>query len=143
MKTLKGWDEKPIEEVMLNSTSEMDFFESMIAPFGSFIERTEALMNQLDTVLETVRTYLGIQQQKLSIKEEASTKEQLIRLVNLQEILHKLEVLIVAVYLTEMARIVFEALAHEHANLYTALFIPVALIVSVMIGRLLHRSETH
>jgi len=123
----------------------MDFFESMIAPFGSFIERTEALMNQLDTVLETVRTYLGIQQQKLSIKEEASTKEQLIRLVNLQEILHKLEVLIVAVYLTEMAGIVFEALVHEHDRSIdrSALFIPVALIVSVMIGRLLHRSETH
>jgi len=40
--------------------------------------------------------------------------------MNLQEILHKLGVLNVAVYLTEMVRIVFETLSQESANLLTA-----------------------
>jgi len=41
--------------------------------------------------------------------------------------------------MTEMARIVFEALWLELANLLTALFIPVALLAAILIGRLLHR----
>lgn len=61
----------------------------------------DALRIQLNTILDAVRTYLGIQQQRLSIEEQASSKDQLIRLVNLQEILHKLEILIVAVYCIE------------------------------------------
>ncbi|RLI31973.1 hypothetical protein DRO56_04335 [Candidatus Bathyarchaeota archaeon] len=83
-----------------------------------------ALRVQLNTVLDAVRTYLSIQQQSLSLEEQKSSKEQLIRLVNLQELLHKLEILIVAVYMTEMARIVFEALWHEMANLLTASLYP-------------------
>ena len=73
------------------------------------------------------------------MEEQKSSKEQLVRLVKLQEILHKLEILIVAVYLTEMARIVFEAFAHQRATVLTVGFIPVAPIMAVLIGRLLHR----
>ena len=140
---LKRWNERPLDERLTNSSAMIDDFESRTAPFRDFIERTEALMAQLNTVLDSVRTYLGIKQQKMSIMEESSSKEQLIRLVNLQEILHKLEVLIVAVYLTEMAKVVFEAFAHESAYLLTALFIPLALIISILIGRLLHASKGH
>lgn len=63
--------------------------------------------------------------------------------MNLQELLHKMEILIVAVYMTEMARIVFEALIHEYAlaNILTALFIPIALVIAILIGRLLHREH--
>jgi len=88
-----------------------------------------------------VRTYLGIQQQKMSIVEQTSSKEQLVRLVNLQEILHKLEILIVAVYLTEMAKTVFETLLHESADLLTTAFIPVSLLISVLISRMLHKTH--
>lgn len=136
---LKKWNERPIDDSITNSSAEMDDLENLMAPFGDFTERTEALMTQLSTVLDSVRTYLGIQQQKMSITEQTSSKEQLVRLVNLQEILHKLEVLIVAVYLTEMARIVFETLLHESANLATTAFIPVALLTSVFISRILHK----
>jgi hypothetical protein len=48
--------------------------------------------------------------------------------------------LIVAFYLTEMARIVFETVS-EFAVLYTALFIPVALLLSVLISRFLVVNE--
>lgn len=138
---LKGWNEKPIGENITNTSALIDSFENMFAPFLDFIERTEALTVQLNTLLDSVRTYLGIQQQKMSITEQTSSKEQLVRLVNLQEILHKLEILIIAFYLTEMARIVFEALLHESANLLTVAFIPVALFISVFMIRILHKSH--
>lgn len=138
---LKKWNERPMDDSITNSSAEMDDLENLMTPFRDFTERTEALMTQLSTVLDSVRTYLGIQQQKMSIMEQTSSKEQLVRLVNLQEILHKLEVLIVAVYLTEMARIVFETLLHESANLATTAFIPVALLTSVFISRILHEKH--
>lgn len=96
---------------------------------------------QFNTVLDSVRTYLGIKQQKLSIAEQSSSREQLVRLVDLQETLHKLEILIVAVYLTEMARIVFETLLHESADLLTVIFIPIALLISAILSRALHRKH--
>ncbi|RLG51743.1 MAG: hypothetical protein DRN99_08275, partial [Thermoproteota archaeon] len=95
----------------------------------------------LNTVLDAVRTYLGIQEEKLSMEEQASSKSLLERLVRLQEVLHKLEVLIVAFYITEMGRLVFEALAHEMVNVLTALFIPVALILAILVSRMLHREH--
>ena len=138
---LKGWNERPVAESSMNSSAEIEDFENLMAPFGDFIERTEALMAQLNTVLDSVRTYLGIQQQKTSIVEQTSSKEQLVRLVNLQEILHKLEILIVAVYLTEMAKTVFETLLHESADLLTTAFIPASLLISILISRMLHKTH--
>ncbi|MCW4039885.1 MAG: hypothetical protein NWE83_03920 [Candidatus Bathyarchaeota archaeon] len=138
---VKKWQESQFEEYLTNTSIELDHVESMIAPFGDYIERTEALMTQLNTVLDSVKTYLGIKQQMMSLNEETSSKEQLIRLVNLQEILHKLEILIVAVYLTEMAKIIFEAFIHEHVSLLTAIFIPIALVISIIVSRLLHKEH--
>lgn len=136
-----AWNEEALAQYPTNSLIEMGIYEEMISPFKDFINRVDALRIQLNTILDAVRTYLGIQQQRLSIEEQASSKDQLIRLVNLQEILHKLEILIVAVYITEMARIVFEVLAHEMANLLTALFIPLALLTAIGISRILHRKH--
>jgi len=138
---LREWNERPIGEDPTNTSAYINDFETIIAPFGDFVARTEAVMTQLNTVLDSVRTYLGIRQQKMSFAEQASSREQLVRLVNLQEILHKLEILIVAFYLTEMARMVFESLVHESANIYTVAFIPVAFLASVLLSRLLHRAH--
>lgn len=133
------WNEESLDYYPTNSSVEAHACERIVAPFKDYIERVEAVRVQLNTVLDAVRTYLEIQGQRMSVEEQKSSKEQLIRLVNLQEMLHKLEILIVAVYLTEMARIVFEAVARERALVLTAAFIPVALGLAVLIARLLHR----
>lgn len=138
---LTRWNEEPMGPEPTNSVVEADAYESLIAPLEDYIARVDAIRAQLNTVLEAVRTYLEIQGQRTSVEEQKSSKEQLIRLVNLQEILHKLEILIVAVYITEMARIVFEAVAHERALVLTAAFIPVALGLAVLVARLLHGWE--
>jgi hypothetical protein len=144
---LKRWNERPFDDDnVTNSATEIDFLEGLIAPFADFIERIEALTAQFNTVLDSVRTYLGIRQQKMSLSEQTSSKEQLVQLVNLQETLHKLEVLIVAFYLTEMARIVFESLLPEpigvlSINLLTAVFIPISLLISVLLSRMLHKGH--
>jgi len=137
----KKWNEGISGDYPTNSAVEMDTYERLVAPFKDFVDRVDALRVQLNTILDAVRTYLGIQQESLSIEEQKSSKNQLVRLVNLQEILHKLEMLIVAVYLTEMAKIVFDAVERETADIRTALFIPVALVLSIIIGRLLHREK--
>jgi uncharacterized membrane-anchored protein len=140
-KLLKSWNEGVFLEFSTNSSVMLDDLEGVVAPFGDFIERTEALTAQFNTVMDSVRTYLGIQQQKLSLAEQTSSREQLVQLVNLQETLHKLEVLVVAFYLTEMARIVFEVMLRESANLLTVLFIPVALLGSFLISRMLGKKH--
>jgi hypothetical protein len=140
-KLLKSWNEKAFLGFLTNSTVILDDLEDIIAPLNDFIERTEALTAQFSTVLDSVRTYLGIQQQKLSLTEQTSSREQLVQLVNLQETLHKLEILVVAFYLTEVARIVFEVILSESANLLTVLFIPIALLASLLISRMLSKKH--
>lgn len=135
----RKWGDGGVGGYPAYSAVEMDRYERLVAPFKDFVTRVDALRVQLNTILDAVRTYLGIQQESLSIEEQKSSKDQLVRLVNLQEILHKLEILIVAVYITEMARIVFYAVDSQTADLRTALFIPVALILAMLIGRFLHR----
>ena len=135
----KTWNEKPLNYYPTNSLMEIDSYEDLIAPFKDFISRVDALRTQLNTVLDTVRTYLGIQEQKLSIEEQASSKDLLARLVSLQEVLHKLEILIVAFYITEMGRLIFDVIAHEISGILTIAFIPIALFMSVAILRLLHK----
>jgi len=107
--------------------------------YEDYLVRSEALKARLGTVMDSVRTYLSIQQQKLTLEEQKASKEQLVRLVGLQEIFHKIEIFILAVYMTEMARIIFEVVAESEATLLTAIFIPVALVVAVVVSRLLHR----
>ena len=106
--------------------------------YENYLVRSDALKARLGTVMESVRTYLSIQQQKLSLEEQKASKEQLVRLVDLQEIFHKVEIFILAVYITEMARIVFEVVAEHNALILTALFIPVALVAAIGVTRLLH-----
>lgn len=137
---LDEWAEKTYMEYRTNSSALLNHMDGMMAPFNDFIERVEALMTQLNTVLDSVRTYLSIQQQKISITQQAASKNQLVKLVNLQEILHKLEVLIVAVYLTEIFKTIIEAATHENIQLYTALFIPIALLASMFLARILHKT---
>ncbi|GEM_PF-2351910 len=134
----KAWNEESILQYPTNSSVELDHYKGMIAPFEDFIHRVDALRAQLNTVLDAARTSVGIQSQKLSLEEQSSSKDLLVRLVNLQEILHKLEVLIIAFYITEMGKLVFEAFAHEKAGILTVAFIPIALVISMAIRRLLH-----
>jgi hypothetical protein len=136
---LQRWNESEVEGYPTIFSVEMMHYRALSKPFKDFADRIESLRGELGTVLDTVRTYLSVEQQKLSVEEQKSSKDLLVRLVNLQEILHKLEILVVAFYMTEMASLVFQALAHDIALVLTAAFIPLALLVAVGISRLLHR----
>lgn len=137
----KRLNERDFEDYPLNSDQEIRTYNKIIKTFENYIVRSEALKTRLSMIREEVRTYLSLQQQKIALDEQKASKEQLIRLVSLQEILHKLEILIVAFYLTEMARIAFESLIQESANLLTAAFIPIALVISIIISRILHKKH--
>jgi uncharacterized membrane-anchored protein len=135
------WNEKPVMNYPCNSSVETGRFEGIVNCFSDNVDRLQALRIQLDTVLDTIRTYVGIQQQNVSVDEQRDTKKLLSRMVNLQEVLHKLEILIVAFYITEMGRLVFETIAHDIANILTIAFIPGALLLAIGIRKLLHRQE--
>lgn len=135
--------EERFEDYPTNFQTEMASYLRITGQFDEYVARSEALKTRLETATNQIRTYLSLQQQKIAIDEQRASKEHLIRLVNLQEIFHKVEIFIVAVYITEMARTVFEATVHENAGLATALFIPVALLLAVGISRVLHRDSSH
>lgn len=143
---LKKLNEGSFEDYPRNTEIEVAAYGRIVKPFENYIVRSEALKARLGTAMEEVRTYLSLQQQRITLDEQKASKEQLVRLVNLQEILHKVEILIVAFYLTEMARIVFESLLPEpigvlSTNLLTAVFIPIALLISVLLSRMLHKGH--
>jgi hypothetical protein len=123
-----------------NLNLEIKTYNRVVKPFEDYIIVSEALKSRLGTVMEEVRTYLSLQQQNITLEVQKASKDQLIRLVNLQEILHKLEIIIIAVYLTEIARIVFEALFSQLADLMTVIFIPISLIISILLIRKLHKN---
>lgn len=135
--------EDRFEDYPTNFEMEMASYLKIASHFEDYVARSEALKARLETVTNQIRTYLSLQQQKIAIEEQKASKEHLVRLVNLQEIFHKVEIFIVAVYITEMARTVFEATVHENAGLATALFIPLALLLAMGVSRILHRESSH
>ena len=137
----KRLNEKGFQGYPANSEIEVYRYREIVRPFENYLVRGEMLKARLRIVIDEIRTYLSLQQQKIALEEQRASKEQLTRLVSLQETFHKIEVFIVAVYIVEVARNIFEVLAHEKAGLLTALFIPVALLLAVTVSRLLHRSR--
>lgn len=135
-------NEQSYGEEPTNIEGEVGAYNRVPKAYEDYLVRSEALKARLGTVMESVRTYLSIQQ-KLTLEEQKASKEQLVRLVSLQEIFHKVEIFILAVYMTEMARMIFEVVSQTEATLLTAIFIPIALIIAVGLSRLLHKELTH
>lgn len=134
-------NERSINGEPRSTEGEVRAYNRIPKNYEDYLMRSEALKARLETVMDSVRTYLSIQQQKLTLEEQKASREQLTRLVRLQETLHKLEVIIVAVYILEMARIVFEVVAHEQAGVLSVVFIPIALLLSVAISRVLSKEH--
>jgi len=63
---LTQWNEKSVEGYRSTSSVQLTEYRALAKPFKDFIDRTNALRTQLETVLDTVRTYLGIRQQRQS-----------------------------------------------------------------------------
>jgi uncharacterized membrane-anchored protein len=132
------WNESEVEGYPTIFSMEMTHYKALSKPFRDFGDRIESLRVELGSVLDTVRTYLSVNQQKIVVTEQKSSKDLLARLVNLQEALNKLEVLIVAFYITEMGGLLFEVIARDIAPLLTVAFIPLAMLASFGLIRLLH-----
>lgn len=137
----KRLNEKSFKNYPRNSDIDIEVYDRIVKIFESHIVKGETLKAHLETVMDEIRVYLRFQQQKIALEEQKASKEQLIRLVDLQKIFHKIELFIVAVYMTEMARIIFEATVHEVATILTALFIPIAFFLAMGVSRLLHRRK--
>jgi hypothetical protein len=60
------WSEINLKGYPTNTFVETAEYTNMLRPFEDFVGRTEALRNQLETVSDMIRTYLGILQQEQS-----------------------------------------------------------------------------
>jgi hypothetical protein len=63
---LNRWGEVELAGYPTNKTMETIDYKSTLQPFEDFVERTQALRTQLETVSHRVSTFLGIQQQERS-----------------------------------------------------------------------------
>ncbi|MGD0802606.1 MAG: hypothetical protein ABSA11_00845 [Candidatus Bathyarchaeia archaeon] len=135
------WNESEVEGYPTIFSMEMIHYKTLSKPFKDFKDRIESLKVELGTVLDTVRTRLSMNQQKLGVEEQKSSKDLLTKLVNLQEALNKLEILIVAFYITEMGGLFFEVIAHDVAPLLTVAFIPFAALTSFGLIHLMHKQR--
>ena len=61
---LNRWGEIELAGYATNKMMETTDYKSTLQPFEDFVERTQALRTQLETVSNRVSTYLGIQQQE-------------------------------------------------------------------------------
>lgn len=61
---LNRWSERNLEGYPMNTLMEITEYKSMMGPFSGFINRTQALRARIESVSNTIRTFLDIQQQE-------------------------------------------------------------------------------
>lgn len=61
---LSKWKEKNFEGYSTNFSAEVMKCEALARPFKTFLDRSDALRTQIETILDTIRTYLSIRQQQ-------------------------------------------------------------------------------
>jgi hypothetical protein len=63
---LQRWSEISLEGYPTNILMETIDYNTILQPFDDFVDRTQALRTELETISNMVRTYLGIRQQEQS-----------------------------------------------------------------------------
>ncbi len=61
---LSKWKEKNFEGYSTNLSAEVMECEALARPFKTFLDRSDALRTQIETILDTIRTYLSVRQQE-------------------------------------------------------------------------------
>lgn len=73
-----SWNEQNFAQYRTNSSTEMGLYENIVAPLEDFTERVDALIDQLNTVFDALRTSVSIRQQK----QNSQTLELQLRILN-------------------------------------------------------------
>lgn len=73
-----SWNEQNFAQYPTNSSAEMGLYENTVAPLEDFTERVDALIAQLNTVFDALRTSVSIRQQK----QNSQTLELQLRILN-------------------------------------------------------------
>jgi hypothetical protein len=78
---LSKWKEKSFEGISTNLSAEVMECETLARPFKTFLDRSDALRTQIETILDTIRTYLSIRQQEQTtdILRAAEKNEKLLK----------------------------------------------------------------
>lgn len=120
---------KPISTLTLRKTSD----------YARILNRIQTARNRRSDMIKILRTRLDILEREQAFALQCSMHETTKSQMALQKSVEGLYVFIAAFYLTELAKIVFEALKARHLIkgepvILAALFIPVALLIALVLA---------
>jgi len=144
----RAWREQPLANYLPLSAPVLRSSLAISGDYGQLLARVERVRKQKSDVINILRTKIDLLERDQSMTLQRNMHETAKSQMTMQVTIEGLYIFIVAFYLTELARIVFEALKERGVietspSLLAAFFIPVALaaglILSGKAGHWLHR----
>lgn len=136
--------EEPIENYAPLSTPVLRSTDKISSEHMSLLNRIDRIGKQNTSIISIIRTKIDLLQRDQSFALQCSMNETGKTQMAMQQSIEGLYVFIVAFYLTELAKIIFEALdsrgiIHYSPNILAAYFIPVALLAGLLLsGKIKH-----
>ncbi len=136
--------EEPIENYAPLSTPVLRSTDKISSDHMNLLNRIDRSGKQKTSIISIIRTKIDLLQREQSFALQYSMNETSKAQMAMQQSVEGLYVFIVAFYLTELARIIFEALEsrgiiHYSPNILAAYFIPVALLAGLLLsGKIKH-----
>jgi len=143
----QAWREQALDGFLPLSAPVLRSSASIAGDYGQLLARVERVRRQKADIINILGTKIDLLERDQSMALQRSMNETAQSQMAMQMTIEGLYIFIVAFYLTELARIVFEALKEQgivkaSPNLLAALFIPVAigagLVLSGKAGHWLH-----
>lgn len=144
----QAWREQPLDNYLPLSAPILRSSTTISGDYGQLLARVERVRKQKADVINILRTKIDLLERDQSMALQRNMHETAKSQMTMQVTIEGLYIFIVAFYLTELARIVFEALEERgiietSPSLLAAFFIPVALaaglILSGKAGHWIHR----
>ncbi len=114
-----------------------------IRNYENFVERADALSAQLNSLAGMLRTRVDLVMEEQNLKLLQSMEKRARLQLLLQQTVERLSVIVIAYYLTGLAGYVFAGLGGlgwiGHADLWTAGFVPVSLLIGYLTLRRAHQ----
>lgn len=139
--------EKPLEGFAPLSAPILRSTTGISADYARLISRIDSVRKQKSGIISILRTKIDLIQRDQSFALQCSMHETTKAQMSMQQTIEGLYVFIVAFYLTELARIVFESLKERgwvsySSNTMAAAFIPIAILAGLLLsGKAKHWRE--
>ncbi|MFQ5508563.1 MAG: DUF3422 family protein [Leptospirillia bacterium] len=135
-----AWKEQPVEGFDSLSNLVLERTVGVVNEYRAFLARLNGMEREIADVVAILRTRveMSMEAQNTELLKNLDTRSAI--QLRLQEMAEGLSVIVISYYSTSLSGYVFKALEKEHligesATLYTAMFIPVAVIGAFLVTR--------